>query len=83
MIFASCTGEGCKQTLTSIYEAGDAYAGYFERHVCDVCGATTYIQRLSLNGVTLSEAQFNEKVARGEIGAEPSATIKDGVEVPK
>lgn len=59
MIFTECTQ--CAAPIFVNYEAGERGAGMFERIVCDACGAPSFVQLVSIGGVTLSEAEAVRK----------------------
>lgn len=61
MIITKCTK--CDETIIYPYEAGEEpYGNVYDKHVCEKCGAISYIQRISFDGETLSE---EEAIKRG------------------
>lgn len=64
MIFTACAK--CDAPLIVPYEAGEPGAGMFDRRVCQACGAPSFVQLVSIGGVTLSES---EAVRRGLVKA--------------
>jgi hypothetical protein len=64
MIITECTS--CGESIWYPYEAGEEPCGpdVYDRQPCEHCGAINFIQRVSIGGETLSEA---DAIKRGMV----------------
>jgi hypothetical protein len=65
MIITEC--QECGAPIFDGYEAGDEPIGALARVECRTCGANNYITRISVGGITYSEAEFQQMLAEGKV----------------